>query len=136
MFPSSHLDPCSGDVSEEFGVTKVDAMFLAAWHSRADVVEVLLRHGASPFSVSKWCGFDTVIPLEVSLVYHFFHHGGLVNEYGAKADTPQTILAVNGAAEQWFVLSRHFQGGHVPSCQGSAHVPGLDSQATKRRAQH
>jgi hypothetical protein len=90
--PTIHLDPCYGDVGDEFGVTKVDAMSLAAWHGRKEIVERLLHHGASPFSVSKFAGFDTVVPLEIALVYHYLHLGGLVNEFGAKADSPPTIL--------------------------------------------
>lgn len=93
MHPACHLDPCCGDINDHWGVTKVDAMFLAAWHGRVEIVEVLLRHGATPFSVSNWSGFDKVIPLEICLVFYYLHHGGLVNEHGAKADTPQAILA-------------------------------------------
>jgi hypothetical protein len=91
--PGIHLEPCCGDVAENNGITRVDGMFLAAWNARKDVVAVLLRNGASPFTVSMWSGFAVCIPLEIVLVFYYMNLGGLINEAGVRAENPKAILA-------------------------------------------
>ncbi len=125
LVPAIHLDPCAGDVSESNGITRVDGMFLAAWNGRKDMVAALLKHGASPFTVSMWSGFDVCIPLEISLVFYYMNLGGLINEFGVRADTPKAVLTA---------LKESLQAG-VPFMRNQLYLPRVKEDDKSPHAQ-
>ena len=92
--PAILTQACSGDSNNLGAKTAVDPLFLATWHARLPIVQILLHAGASPFACSTWSGFDRVLPFEIALVFYYLRFGGLQNRTGVRMSTAAEVLGV------------------------------------------